>query len=72
MDKLIFKLFYSKVIFSLYFILLVVFVIGCAQNITGKTTLAELADELKEKGLNASVIERYPMKNGMVVEKTPL
>ena len=33
---------------------------------------SELADELKEKGLNASVIERYPMKNGMVVEKTPL
>ncbi|TRZ88860.1 MAG: radical SAM protein [Methanosarcinales archaeon] len=33
---------------------------------------SELADELKEKGFNASVIERYPMKNGMVVEKTPL
>jgi pyruvate formate-lyase activating enzyme-like uncharacterized protein len=33
---------------------------------------SELADKLKEKGLNASVIERYPMKNGMVVEKTPL
>jgi uncharacterized protein len=33
---------------------------------------SELADELKEKGLNASVIERYPMKNGMVVERTPL
>jgi len=33
---------------------------------------SDLADELKEKGLNASVIERYPMKNGMVVENTPL
>lgn len=33
---------------------------------------SELADELKEKGLNVSVIERYPMKNGMIVERTPL
>ena len=31
-----------------------------------------LADELKKIGCNVSVIERYPMKNGMVVEKTPL
>ncbi len=33
---------------------------------------SDLVDELKEKGLNVYVIERYPMKNGMVVEKTPL
>ncbi len=32
----------------------------------------ELADELKRAGCTVSVIERYPMKNGMVVEKTPL
>lgn len=32
----------------------------------------ELADELKRAGCSVSVIERYPMKNGMVVEKTPL
>ncbi len=33
---------------------------------------SDLAEELKEKGLNAYVIERYPMKNGNVVERTPL
>ncbi len=33
---------------------------------------SDLADELKEKGFSVYVIERYPMKNGMVVEKTPL
>ncbi len=32
----------------------------------------ELADDLKNAGCSVSVIERYPMKNGMVVEKTPL
>ncbi len=32
----------------------------------------ELADELKRAGCTVSVIERYPMKNGIVVEKTPL
>jgi pyruvate formate-lyase activating enzyme-like uncharacterized protein len=32
----------------------------------------DLADELKEAGCFVSVIERYPMKDGMVVEKTPL
>jgi hypothetical protein len=34
--------------------------------------VSDLADELKKKCLNVYVIERYPMKNGMVVEKTPL
>jgi pyruvate formate-lyase activating enzyme-like uncharacterized protein len=33
---------------------------------------SDLAEELKEKGFNVFVIERYPMKNGMVVERTPL
>ena len=33
---------------------------------------SDLADELKEVGHSVSVIERYPMKNGLVVEKTPL
>lgn len=32
----------------------------------------ELADELKKAGCSVWVIERYPMKGGMVVEKTPL
>ncbi len=32
----------------------------------------ELAAELKKAGCSVSVIERYPMKGGMVVEKTPL
>lgn len=32
----------------------------------------ELAEELKKAGCGVSVIERYPMKGGMVVEKTPL
>lgn len=32
----------------------------------------DLAEELKAKGFNVCVIERYPMKNGMIVEKTPL
>lgn len=32
----------------------------------------ELAGELKKIGCNVSVIERYPMKNGMVAESTPL
>lgn len=32
----------------------------------------ELAEELKKAGCSVSVIERYPMKNGMIVEKTPL
>lgn len=31
-----------------------------------------LAGELKKIGCKLSVIERYPMKNGMVVERTPL
>lgn len=39
MDKLIFKLFYSKRIFLMCLILLAVFAVGCAQNITGKTIL---------------------------------
>ncbi|VVB89137.1 Uncharacterised protein [uncultured archaeon] len=33
---------------------------------------SDLADELNKRGFTASVIERHPMKNGMVVEKTPL
>ncbi len=32
----------------------------------------EFANELKKAGCIVSVIERYPMKNGIVVEKTPL
>ncbi len=32
----------------------------------------DLAEELKRTGCSISVIERYPMKNGMIVEKTPL
>lgn len=32
----------------------------------------DLAGELKKNGCKVSVVERYPMKNGMVVEKTPL
>jgi len=32
----------------------------------------DLAEELKKRGCSISVIERYPMKNGMVAEKTPL
>ena len=32
----------------------------------------DLKDELKEAGCYVSVIERYPMKNGIVVERTPL
>lgn len=32
----------------------------------------ELADEFKKAGCSVCVIERYPMKNGMVMEKTPL
>ncbi len=32
----------------------------------------DLASELKKIGCNVSVIERYPMKNGMVAERTPL
>ncbi len=32
----------------------------------------DLAEELKKTGCSVSVIERYPMKNGMHVEKTPL
>jgi pyruvate formate-lyase activating enzyme-like uncharacterized protein len=32
----------------------------------------ELAEDLKKAGCSVSVIERYPMKDGMVVEKTPL
>ncbi len=31
-----------------------------------------VADELKKIGRSAGVIERYPMTNGMVVERTPL
>ena len=31
-----------------------------------------LGAELKKIGCKLSVIERYPMKNGMVVERTPL
>ncbi len=37
MDKLIFKLFYSKLIFLQYLVFIIAFVTGCAQNITGKT-----------------------------------
>jgi pyruvate formate-lyase activating enzyme-like uncharacterized protein len=33
---------------------------------------SEIADELKNVGRSAWVIERYPMKNGMIVERTPL
>lgn len=32
----------------------------------------ELAPELKKSGCSVSVIERYPMKDGMIMEKTPL
>lgn len=32
----------------------------------------DLASELKKRGCSVYVIERYPMKNGMVAEKTPL
>ncbi len=32
----------------------------------------DLAEELKRAGCRVAVIERYPMKNGMPVEKTPL
>ncbi len=32
----------------------------------------DLAEEFKKTGCSISVIERYPMKNGMLVEKTPL
>jgi pyruvate formate-lyase activating enzyme-like uncharacterized protein len=32
----------------------------------------DLAEELKKAGCRVAVIERYPMKNGMLVEKTPL
>ncbi|VVB94474.1 Radical SAM superfamily protein [uncultured archaeon] len=31
----------------------------------------DLAEELKKAGCSVSVIERYPVKNGMIVEKTP-
>ena len=31
-----------------------------------------LAGELKKIGCKVSVIERYPMKNGMIAERTPL
>ncbi len=33
---------------------------------------SDLADDLKKIGRCAWVIERYPMKNGMIVERTPL
>ncbi|MFA4955401.1 MAG: radical SAM protein [Candidatus Methanoperedens sp.] len=32
----------------------------------------DLVSELKKIGCNVSIIERYPMKNGMVAESTPL
>ncbi|HEX7574747.1 MAG TPA: radical SAM protein [Candidatus Methanoperedens sp.] len=32
----------------------------------------DLAGELKKIGYDVSVIERYPMKNGMIAERTPL
>lgn len=32
----------------------------------------DLADELKKTGCSVSIIERYPMKNGMIAEMTPL
>jgi pyruvate formate-lyase activating enzyme-like uncharacterized protein len=32
----------------------------------------DLAGELKKIGCDVSVIERYPMKNGMIAERTPL
>jgi pyruvate formate-lyase activating enzyme-like uncharacterized protein len=33
---------------------------------------SDLAEEMKKKGCSVSVIERYPTKNGFIVEKTPL
>ncbi len=33
---------------------------------------SDLADDLKKIGRSAWVIERYPMKDGMIVERTPL
>lgn len=33
---------------------------------------SDLADELKKTGCTVSVIERYPMNSGMIVERTPL
>ncbi len=33
---------------------------------------SEMAEELKEAGCCVSIVERYPMKNGMMVERTPL
>ncbi len=32
----------------------------------------DLADALKKTGCSVSITERYPIKNGMIVEKTPL
>ncbi len=32
----------------------------------------DLAEPFKKTGCSVSIIERYPMKNGMIVEKTPL
>ncbi len=39
---------------------------------TGWWIAEELADELKKAGCSVSIIERHPMENGMIVEKTPL
>ncbi|MCE8424127.1 MAG: radical SAM protein, partial [Candidatus Methanoperedens sp.] len=33
---------------------------------------SDLSQELKNKGCSVSVIERYPMKKGMIVERTPI
>lgn len=55
MDKLIFKLFYSKPAFSLYFALIAVFAVGCAQNIAGMAT-----QQIQEKTAKAPEIHFCP------------
>lgn len=39
---------------------------------TASWLASALAEEIKKIGGSACIIERYPMKNGMVVERTPL
>ncbi|MBU3968222.1 MAG: radical SAM protein [Euryarchaeota archaeon] len=39
---------------------------------TESSLVRALAEEIKKRGGSACIIERYPMKNGMVVERTPL